>query len=84
MEADKTDLKAQVRASLNGAREQGRLVDAVAEAPIASRTPGRRRAGVAKGSGCSTAADSKESVHPSGTPAPTANGTSPVLELCAD
>ena len=37
MEADKTDLEAQLRASLNGARERGRPVDAAAEAPVASR-----------------------------------------------
>jgi hypothetical protein len=83
MEADKTNLEAQLRASLNGTRERGQRVNADEDAPIATRAPERRRAGAAKGRGRATDADAKESVHPSGTPAPAANGTSPVLELCA-
>jgi hypothetical protein len=82
MEADKTDLEAQLRASLNGSRER-RQTDAAAEVPIASKPPGRRRPGVAKGNGRATDADPKGSVHPSGAPAPIANGTSEVLEFHA-
>ncbi len=82
MEADKTDLEAQLRASLNGVRERGQP-DAPTEAPTAGRKRGRRRANVAKANGCGTDADPKGSVHPSGTPAPIANGTSRVLEFCA-
>ena len=82
MEADKTDLEAQLRASLNGVRERGQP-DASTEAPIASEKRGRRRANVAKANGCGTDADPKGSVHPSGTPAPIANGTSPALEFRA-
>ena len=81
MEADKTNLEAQLRASLNGARERGRRVNAAEDAPMATRAPGKRRAGAAKGRGRATDADAKESL-PSGTPAPIANGTSPVRELC--
>jgi len=83
MEADKTDLEAQLRASLNRTREQGRPVDAAAEAPIASKARGRRRLAVAKGNGCPTNVDVKGSVHPNGAPAPIANGTSPAFEFCA-
>jgi len=83
MEADKTDLEAQLRASLNKAREQGRPVDAAAEAPIASKARGRRRLAVAKGNRCPTEVDLKGSVHPNGAPAPIANGISPTLEFCA-
>jgi ERF superfamily len=83
MEADKTDLEAQLRASLNGASQRGRLVDAAAEAPIASKVCGRRRTGGAKRNGRATDADLRKPVHPSATQAPIANGTSPVLESCA-
>jgi hypothetical protein len=83
MEADKTDLEAQLRASLNGIRERPRSVDAAAQAPIAGKARGRRKPGVAKGNGCSTDADLKGSVHPNDAPMLIANGTSPALELCA-
>jgi hypothetical protein len=82
MEADKTDLKAQLQASLNGARERGRM-DATKQPPIVRTPRARRRPGVERGSGCSTDADLKESVDPGGAPAPIANGTSPVLEFRA-
>jgi ERF superfamily len=81
MEADKTDLEGQLGASLNGARERGRPVDAAAPAPTAERAARRRKA--PDGSGCAADAHPKESVHPNGTPAPIANGTSPVRESCA-
>jgi hypothetical protein len=82
MEADKTDLEAQLRASLNGTRERGQRVHAAEDAPIATRAAGKRRAGAAKVRGRATDADAKESL-PSGIPAPIANGTSPALELRA-
>jgi len=77
MEADKTDLKAQLRASLNGARERVRPVGAGAQVPKASR-PGRRGVRVGNGSGCATEAKPKGS---NGTPAAIAKGTSPAPEL---
>src|ERR1700685_3207187 len=80
MEADKTDLEAQLRASLNATRERGR-VDAAKQAPIVSTPRARRRAGVERGSRSSTDASLNESVNPGGAPAPIANGTSPVPEL---
>jgi hypothetical protein len=80
MEADKTNLEAQLRASLNGARQGRRFVDAAAKAPIASRGAGKRRAGGIKGSGCAVDAEPKESVHQGGTPVPITRGISRVLE----
>jgi len=82
MEAEKTDLEAQLRASLNGVRER-RLADTASKGPTARRAPGRRRAAAAKGSGCATDADPKESESvASGAPAPISNGTFRVLESC--
>ena len=49
MEADKTDLEAQLRASLNGIRERPRSVDAAAQAPIAGKAGGRRDVEIALG-----------------------------------
>jgi ERF superfamily len=83
MEVDKTDLEAQLRASLDGARDRGRPVDAAAQAPIAKRVPRIRKAPMANGNGCAADAHAKGSVHPNSAPAPIANGTSPVLESCA-
>lgn len=82
MEAEKTDLEAQLRASLNGNRKRRRLVDAVAKAPNARCASGRRTAGLENGSGRATA-DPKESVQANGTPEPIANGISRVHESCA-
>jgi ERF superfamily len=83
MEADKTDLEAQLRASLAGVRERERPVDAAAEAPLPSKARGRRRLRVAKGNGCPEDVDPKGSLHPSGAPALIANGTSPAVEFRA-
>jgi ERF superfamily protein len=83
MEANKTDLEEQLRASLDAARERGRSAAATAEAPIGSKGRGRRRARVAKGSECATNADLEASVHPGGAPAPIVDSISPVLESCA-
>jgi len=83
MEADKTDLEAQLQASLKASRRRARLVAAAAETPKLSMACGRRRASVAKGSGCTTDADPKQPVQTNGAPAPIANGTFRVLESCA-
>ncbi len=69
MEAEKTDLEMQLRASLSGkTRQRGRLVDAAAKAPTAIEAPGRRRASVAKTRECANDAEPKESAYRSDTP----------------
>jgi len=83
METDKTDLEAQLRASLEGVRKRRRLNDAMAKAPRVSKVCGRRRAGVAKESRCAPGDDLKQPVHSDGAPAPIANGTSVLVESCA-
>jgi len=83
MEADKTDLEAQLRASLSRARVEERPVDTDAQVPLASKARGRRRPGAARENGCVTDAGMKESVHPKGAPASIANGISPALEVRA-
>ena len=74
MEANKTDLEAQLRASLNGSGQKGE--------PASRRVSikcGKRRLAT-KSNGHATDADPKESVHPGETPGPLPNGTSPALE----
>ncbi len=80
MEAQKSDLETQLRASLSGARDR-RLADAP-KGPTTRRAPGRRRAGAAKERRCETDADLKEPV-PNGAPAPIAKGITRVVESCA-
>ena len=81
MEADKTDLEAQLRASLNGARQRQRLVDGAAQAPTTKgvrTTEGRW----SKGNGCATDAELKKPAHPSATHAPIADDTSRLFVSC--
>jgi hypothetical protein len=80
MEADKTDLEAQLRASLSGVREG--QTDGAAKVPTANPVPGRRRAGLAKGMRGATGADSKEPVQAVRTLPPIVNGASRVPESC--
>src|SRR6266849_3013187 len=74
MEANKTDLEAQLRASLNGSGQRGQP-----ESRRVSIKCGKRRLAT-KSNGHATDADPKESVHPGETPGPLPNGTSPALE----
>src|SRR5215469_11897749 len=80
MQVSKTDLKAENGGSRNA---EPNLVNATAERPIVSGAPGRRRTRLAKGRGAAREANSSQVAHPSCTPVPSANGTSPVLESCA-
>ena len=79
MEADKTDLEARLRSSLNGSRQRPQP-----EAGKVSIKCGKRRGRTEKAKGHATDPDPNESVHPGETPTPLPNGTSPELESRAD
>jgi len=79
MEEEKTELEAQLRASLNGSRRR-----AQPEPEKVSIGCGRRRAGTTKENGEATDSRSKEAVNPAEKPALLRNGTSSGLQSRGD